>query len=346
MQKLFRCLLSAVAIAGVAAPGYAQPPVPQDPPNVIQGPPEGQGPPESQSPPESEGPPDVTQGPPGAMQGPPDATQGPPDATPGPPGATQGPPDATQGPPGASQGPPDASPAATQPAPGGQRLTVKIGGGRATVIAKNVPLRDILAEWARVGTTRIVNGEKLVGAPISIELVDAPEKEVLDILLRSAAGYMTGPRPVGVAGASMYDRVMILATSRPPANTGLANAPQPFRTAIPMQQQQPPPDDDEGEPSDQGPMPPGMQFPGGPNGQPQGMPTPGQMPPGAMPPGAQMPPGAMPPGAIGPNGMPVQAPTTAPRPGMIPQQPGQNNPYSPIGRPPGAPPPGGGPDDR
>ncbi|MGH9371370.1 MAG: hypothetical protein ACRD15_07560 [Vicinamibacterales bacterium] len=265
-----------------------------------------------------------------------------------------------------------------------QELTVKIADGRATVIAKDVPLRQILAEWARVGDTRIVNAEKLTGGPISLELVDMPEKDVLDTLLRSAAGYLTGPRPVGAAGASLYDRVMILATSNPPA-TNAANfnpAPRPFRNRMP----QPPPeeDDDDGEPGDQGPMPPpGMiqnpGFPGGPEGGPQTMPVPGQMPavpnqnanPNMMPPGA-MPPGAMPPDAMPPDAMPAdatppgEAPAgvpvgtsppgvtpsgTAPRPGMLPPQPVPANPYSPLGRPPGAPPGGRGggpgePDDR
>ncbi len=226
-------------------------------------------------------------------------------------------------------------------------LSVTIANGRATVVAKDVPLRDILAEWARVGSTRMVNSEKLLGGPISLELIDMPEKEALDILLRSAAGYMTGPRPEGATGASMYDRVMILATSRPPA-ASLNPTPQPFnRQAIQQIPQPPPDDDDEGEPGDQGPnAPPGMNQgpPGGPNGPPQTMPFPGQTPqnPNMMPPGA-MPPGAMPPGAA--------PPTTSPRPGMLPPQPppGPGNPYSPLGRPPGANGRGGGPvdpDDR
>ena len=35
--------------------------------------------------------------------------------------------------------------------------------GRVTLIADNVPLRQILPEWARVGQTKIVNGDKLSG---------------------------------------------------------------------------------------------------------------------------------------------------------------------------------------
>jgi hypothetical protein len=207
------------------------------------------------------------------------------------------------------------------PASAGE-LTVTIANGRATVIAQNVPLRQILAEWARVGSTRMVNAEKLTGGPISIELVDMPEKEALDILLRSAAGYLTGPRPVGVAGASIYDRVMILATSRPPANTGIA-APSPYNRAIlSALPPQPPPDDDEGEPEDQGPVPPpGMENPA--------MVFPGPSPPVNMPPGQNP---NFPPG-MNPN---QNLPVTSPRPG-VPQpqteQP-QPDPFAPAGRPP------------
>jgi hypothetical protein len=219
-------------------------------------------------------------------------------------------------------------------------LTIKIAGGKATVIAKDVTLREILAEWARVGNTRIVNGDKLAGGPISMELVDVPEKEALDILLRSAAGYMTGPRPAGVAGASLYDRVMILATSRPPASTGVSAPPSPFnRTAIPqMPPQPPPPDDDDGEPGDQGPVPPPGMVPFGPNNPTQGMPFPGQLPqnPNANPNNPNANPN-------NPNANPTQVPTTSPRPGQLPQQPMPVNPYSPLGRPNGPNGRGGGP---
>ena len=106
-------------------------------------------------------------------------------------------------------------------------LSVKIADGRATVIAKDVPVRQILAEWAKVGATKVVGAERLPGGPVTLELVDVPEKEALDILLRTAAGYIAAPRPAEVAGASQYDRVIIMATSRPPAATA-SMAPPPF----------------------------------------------------------------------------------------------------------------------
>lgn len=219
-------------------------------------------------------------------------------------------------------------------------LSVKIANGRATVIAKDVPVRQILAEWGRVGDTKVVGAEKMAGGPISLELIDVPEKEALDILLRTAAGYMAAPRPANLAGASQFDRVLILATSRPPA-ANASMTPPPFGRPGVQQIVQPPPDDDDGEPGDQGMPPPIMGpngpiqqvFPGpavGPNGQPIG-------PNGAI---------TVP---MNPNGMPAQPATTAPLPGQLPaQQPQQGfppNPYSPSGRPgPGR--PGGQESDR
>ena len=212
-------------------------------------------------------------------------------------------------------------------------LSIKIANGRATIIAKEVPVRQILAEWARVGETKVVNGEKVVGGPVTLELIDVPEKEALDILLRTAAGYIAAPRPANLTGASQFDRVIVLATSRPPAAAPMA--PQPFgrpnmQQIQPQLPPQPPPDDDDGEPEDQGPMPPGAV---GPNGA-------VQMVPGVNTPTVIMGPNGpmnVPPG---PNGMPANVPVTSPRPGALPAQPEQlpPNPYAPQGRPgPGVP---------
>jgi hypothetical protein len=221
-------------------------------------------------------------------------------------------------------------------------LSVKIANGRATIIAKDVPIRQVLAEWAKVGETKVVGAERMPGGPVTLELVDVPEKEALAILLRTAAGYIAAPRAADLAGASQYDRVIILATSRPPAATA-SMAPPAFGRPAVQPIIQPPPDDDDGEPGDQGPMPAPVMgpngpiqqtFPGptvGPNGQILGVPMNVPVGPNGVPVG----PNGMP---VGPNGMPVnQAPTTSPRPGVIPQPPQQQqfppNPYAPATRP-------------
>ena len=209
---------------------------------------------------------------------------------------------------------------ATNPA-AAQNLKLSMANGRVTLIAQDVPLRQILAEWSRVGDTRIVNGDKLVGPPLTLHLVDYPEGRAIDLLLREAAGYMAAPRAANQPGASVYDRIMILPTSRPPVVTATATPP-PFNRNLMMPQPMPVPveDDDDREPGDQGAVPP-------PGMVPQGQPVPGQPPlPTAVP------------------GQPQQQPVlTAPRPGQLPlpSQPGIPNPYAPPGAvPPGAVPPG------
>jgi len=198
-------------------------------------------------------------------------------------------------------------------------LKLTIGNGRATLIAQDVPLRQILTEWERVGRTTIVNGDKMTGPAVTVQLVDQPEREVLEVILRSASGYVVANRAVEIPGASMFDRVMVLATSRGPVGVPSAAAPPaPFnnRANMPPPMPMPMPDDDE--PVETPFAPPGMTpgFPG----------QPGQTPNS----GVQTQPGQL----------------TAPRPGMLPAPPaGQPNPYAPMPLPAGVRPPGrpGGP---
>jgi hypothetical protein len=206
------------------------------------------------------------------------------------------------------------------PASAGE-LKLTMRDGRVTLIADNVPLREILQEWSRIGQTKIVNGDKLNGPAVTMQIVNAPERDVLDILLRSAAGYIAAPRPATVAGTALYDRITIMATSRPPAATATAS--------VPTFQRPPQPVDDGDEPinvtmppQQAPPNPATMQFPGQfpqfPNGLPQNMPVTATQP----------------------------GPLTSPRPGALPAPAmpiGMPNPYQPgqIIRP-NAPGPGGG----
>jgi hypothetical protein len=195
-------------------------------------------------------------------------------------------------------------------------LKLTLANGRATLIAQDVPLRQILAEWARIGKTTIVNGEKLTGPPITLQLIDRPEREVLEVLLRSASGYIAAERQIVLAEASVFDRVMILPTSRGPVGVASAQPPAPFqRPNMPQPMPMPVVEDDEAVETPQPPNQPGM----------------GAQP--VLPPGMFQPPG---------QGQP-QPVLTAPRPGMLPAPPaGQPNPYGPgTVLPPGVRPPGG-----
>jgi hypothetical protein len=231
------------------------------------------------------------------------------------------------------------APAAPAPA---QDLQLSMRDGRVTLIANNVPVSRILAEWARVGQATVLNGEKLTGPPLTLHFENQPERDVLEVLLRSAAGYIVAPRQVSMADAAVFDRILIMPTSRAPA---VSAAPPPQFRPPPTQPVQIQPAVDDEPPNDPvmppGAMPSGMQ-PNMPGMQPN---MPGMQPnvPNPNVPMTQPVPG-MPP-----------APTTQPRPGMPVPTPGgpggvQPNPYvpQPPPLPPGVRPPGGGgnPDDR
>jgi hypothetical protein len=180
-------------------------------------------------------------------------------------------------------------------------LKLSIANGRVTLVAQDVPLRQILAEWARLGQTTIVNGDKLNGPSMTLQLVDRPEREVLEVLLKSASGYIAAERPVNIANASVFARVMILPTSRGPVGVAAAPPPPPQfgrRNMGPQMQMPPQPVEDEDEPMD----------PNVPTDQPiVNQPPPGY--PNAVPPPPGQQPGQQP---------PVM---TAPRPGMLPAPP-------------------------
>lgn len=215
--------------------------------------------------------------------------------------------------------------------PAEAQLTLQISDGRVTLDANNVPARQILAEWARIGGTKVVGGDKITGAPLTLKLVDMPEKQALDIILRNVAGFMAAPRLASAApGASTYDRILIMATSSapatPPANAARGASQSPaMRNGMAGTQRrvpprppnlppgvgdEPPMEDDQGnivnmedDQSDTGAEPPVFTFP-----------TPGGMQPGANNPVFVPMPGqtGQPPGAV-----------TAP---VITLQPGTNGP--------------------
>lgn len=204
-------------------------------------------------------------------------------------------------------------------------LKMSMENGRVTIIADNVPLRQILQEWARLGQSKILNIDKVNGPAVTLQLVDTPEKDALDVLLRSTSGYIAAPRPEVVANASMYDRITIMAASRAPAS--VASAPPP-----PTFQRPPQPIDEGDEPINVIPNQPQNPVIGS---------YPG-LPPGMMPNGVQ--PNVQTPTVQSQPGMPT-TPQTSPRPGLLPApQPMPNgvpNPYQPVVRPgPGGP---GGP---
>ena len=215
--------------------------------------------------------------------------------------------------------------------------------GRVSLVAKDVTVRQILTEWARVGQTKIVNMERVPGGPVTLELTNVPEAQALEVLLRTLSGYITAPRPVEAANLSRFDRIIImptLASAKPATASGSAPPPVfqqgPQFTALPAAA-----DDDNNEQDQSAPGTAAQVPPRGPvfNSFPQ--------PPTVVP---QTSPILQQPGAAqGQAPAPRSSPTPAAPfggvsvPGMVapapPGQPGQpNQPGQPVRRPGG---PGG-----
>lgn len=118
--------------------------------------------------------------------------------------------------------------ACAAPPASAQELSLTIRDGLVNLDASGASVRQILDAWSRVGGTLIVNGDRVTGGPLSMKLVNVPERQALEVILRSAAGYMAAPRSAtATPGASMFDRIMVLPTSSAPPTAARAAPPTP-----------------------------------------------------------------------------------------------------------------------
>src|SRR4026207_2153367 len=94
--------------------------------------------------------------------------------------------------------------------PASAAVLLSLQDGRVTLVAKDATVRQILTEWARVGQTKIVNIERVLGGPGTLQSTSLPADEARATLRRWASGYMAAPRPAAVANLSRYDRIMVM----------------------------------------------------------------------------------------------------------------------------------------
>jgi hypothetical protein len=141
-----------------------------------------------------------------------------------------------------------ASPAAAQVSTPGVSLVIR--DGKVTLKAEQASIRQILAEWERQGQVKITGTDKLVGAPLTLTLIDIPEKQALEIVMRGVPGYMAVDRVAqadgGPAGSSRFDRVVVMArattpvAAAPPASlAGSRGMPSPAQPPTAFQQTMP-----------------------------------------------------------------------------------------------------------
>ena len=128
-------------------------------------------------------------------------------------------------------------------------VSLVIREGKVTLKAEQASLRQILAEWERQGQVKVVGADKLAGAPVTLTLVDVPEKQALEIVMRGVPGYMAIDRvaqaETAPAGPSRYDRVVVMARASTPvpaaAALGPRGMPSPAQPPAAFQQTMPEP---------------------------------------------------------------------------------------------------------
>src|SRR5437016_1865847 len=104
-------------------------------------------------------------------------------------------------------------------------VQVLLNNGRVSIVAKDATVRQILAEWARVGQTKVINVDRIPGGPLTLELSNVPEGQALDVLLRSVSGYMAAPRQTVATNLSVFDRIIVMPTTAAPRPAAAAQAP-------------------------------------------------------------------------------------------------------------------------
>ena len=206
---------------------------------------------------------------------------------------------------------------------------LSIRDGRVTLSAAGATVHEILIEWAKVGQTKIVNAERITGAPLTLQLTNVPEEQALDVILRSVSGYVAAPRLIANPGASRFDRILIMPTSTPPRVVAAAPATPGFPQPQFANEPRVPADDEDGPRNVVTPNPRGPVY----NTFPQPL-QPGNgtgFPPPVVQPGVvqQVNPNLAAPPVTGPpaSTFPGQMPVGVTVPGMIlqpqPSQPGQ-----------------------
>jgi hypothetical protein len=242
-------------------------------------------------------------------------------------------------------------------------VQLQLHDGRVSIVAKDATVRQILAEWARVGQTNVVNVDRIPGGPLTLELSNVPEAQALDVLLRSVSGYMAAPRGTAAANLSMFDRIIVMPTIASARPASAAPPPPVFQQQTPQFTQPPIVDDDADDerPAPNVSMPPAIPAnmamppnvnrgpvfnstaPRGPEIAPQGV-MPGGLPPGFNPnnPNQQVPQQQVPTntatptapfGGVAVPGMIVAPPPGQQQPGQIQQQQQQQQPGQPVRRP-------------
>jgi hypothetical protein len=109
----------------------------------------------------------------------------------------------------------------------GPPVQLALRDGMVWLVARDATLGQVFVEWERVGQTRVVNAERLTGR-VSLELNGVPEGQALDMLLRTAGGFIAVQRSAVIPtpnGLSQFEQIVIMPGRDPVERSASAAAP-------------------------------------------------------------------------------------------------------------------------
>ena len=118
-------------------------------------------------------------------------------------------------------------------------VSLSIDERGVTLEARDATLREILAEWSRVGGTKVRNAEALDAKPVTLSLAGVSEREALDILLRDIGGYLLSARGAGDHTVSQFAGLLVVPART--ASPAAPSTPTPVRTFAAPGRLAPPP---------------------------------------------------------------------------------------------------------
>jgi hypothetical protein len=98
----------------------------------------------------------------------------------------------------------------------GQDLRLQFHAGLVDLSAQAVTVAEILDRWSQMGGTTVVNGDQIQSGPMTIDLVDAPEREALSVILRGVPGYLLAEGADPDPARSVIGRIVVLAARTTP----------------------------------------------------------------------------------------------------------------------------------
>jgi hypothetical protein len=104
-----------------------------------------------------------------------------------------------------------------------------IHDGLVWLVSHDATTQAILAEWARVGQTTIIDADRAPDTRVTLELRGVSEQQALEVLLRSASGFVARQRADAPQAGhqSRFDRIVVLPFSQVPIALASDRSPTP-----------------------------------------------------------------------------------------------------------------------